>query len=277
MKLRKALDKAKKAREENVVAMPQAAAVPAPEIKEPRREGVSPVYSQSRSVAVDPQRAAANRCVGIQPNAPETESYKVLRTKILHRIRGNGWNTIMITSTQPGEGKTLTSVNLAFTFAREYNQTVLLVDGDLKRQGINQCLGLNSDVGLIDYLVDDVPLEELIIWPGIDKLSLISGGRTITESSELLGSPKMKTLVREMKTRYDNRYILFDLPPVLSGADALAFAPLVDCIVMVVEAGRTSRRDLQKALEGIPKEKFIGFVLNRQKFSKKDKYKYYYG
>ena len=77
----------------------------------------------------------------------------------------------------------------------------------------------------------------MIVWPGIEKMTLISGGKTISDSAELLNSPKMKALVQEVKLRYADRYIIFDTPPILGWADAITFAPLVDCILMVVEEG----------------------------------------
>jgi non-specific protein-tyrosine kinase len=141
---------------------------------------------------------------------------------------------------------------------------VLLVDADLMRQNVHKYLGFPSDRGLIDYLVNDQPLKDFIVWPGIDKLTLISGGRTIHDSSELLGSPRMKALINEMKTRYPDRYVFFDVPPVLGGADAIVLAPLVDCVIMVVAEGRTSIHDIKKALQFLPREKFLGYVLNRQ-------------
>jgi non-specific protein-tyrosine kinase len=122
---------------------------------------------------------------------------------------------------------------------------------------------------LADYLLDDRPIHELIVWPGVDSLTLISGGRTIRDSAELIASPKMKTLVAEMKTRYDDRYVFFDVPPLLESADAFTFAPFVDSILMVVEADRTPINDVKKALELLPQEKFLGFVLNRHKAAAK--------
>ena len=91
-----------------------------------------------------------------------------------------------------------------------------MVDCDFRQQQIHRYLGLESDKGIVDYLLDGVPLKDLIIWPKIDKLTLISGGRTVSESAELLGSQRMKDLVVEMKTRYGDRYVIFDVPPVLS-------------------------------------------------------------
>jgi len=117
----------------------------------------------------------------------------------------------------------------------------------------------------MSFSLNGCALKDLIIWPNIDKLTLISGGKTIVNATELLGSPKMKSLVQEIKHRYNDRYVIFDVPPILSSADAIAFAPLVDCILMVVEEGRTSVKDVKKALEMIPAEKFMGYVLNRRK------------
>jgi len=236
-------------------------------------EWSSPVYSECKNVELDLDQLARNRCVSIFSDVPEAEYYKILRTTIQHLTKEKGWNTIMITSVQSGEGKTLTAINLAVSFAKEFNQTVLLVDCDLKRQSIHRYLSFSFDKGIVDYLMNDCSLKDLIVWPGIEKLTLISGGKTIANSAELLGSPKMKAFVKEIKNRYDDRYIIFDTPPVLGLADTIAFAPLVDGILIVVEAGRTPIEDIKKAYEMIPSEKFLGFVLNRQKGSGR---KYYY-
>jgi len=225
----------------------------------------SPNYSKSRTVKLNMGTLANNRCVAIFPYARETDVYKVLRSQILRLTKEKGGNTIMITSALPGEGKTLTAINLSFTFAKLFDQTVLLVDGDLRRQGIHKYLGFESDRGLADYLVDKRPVSDIITWPGIDKLTVISGGKSIQESTELLGTSRMIDLVREMKTRYPDRYVFFDVPPILSRADTLAFVPLVDYIIIVVRAGTTPMNDVKKALELIPQEKVLGFVLNRYK------------
>lgn len=265
MKLRKALDKAKKERQDVEASLD----VDEPPIQESVQEKEKadwscPVYSESKTVKLDFDELLENRCICISPEACELNSYKILRTQIQQRTKEKGWNTVMITSVGAGEGKTVTSINLAITFAREFHQTVLLVDGDLKHQSIHNFLGYSSNTGLVDYLVEDKSLADLIIWPSIEKMTVISGGRTVQDSTELLNSPRMKALVDEMKNRYEDRYILFDVPPLLGGADAITFAPLVDCIIIVIEAGKTSMADIKKALDLIPEEKFLGFVLNRQ-------------
>lgn len=293
-KLRKALEKAKQERqdEQEAVAGQEAAtgqeaiagpaaptapgAVTAPEIvsKEaaPPADAtasnmgkLSPVYGQSRSHELNHAILADNHCLSLFSDPFEIESYKMLRTQIMQRTRPHGWNTIMITSALPGEGKTLTAVNLALTFAKEFNHTVLLVDCDLRQQSVHKVMGIESKLGLIDALMDNRPLQELIVWPGVEKLTLISGERTISDTSEVLSSMKMKALVNEIKSRYQDRYVFFDLPPVLSVTDAVAFAPLVDAALMVVRAEKTSLPDVKKAVALLPKEKFLGFVLNGYK------------
>ena len=238
----------------------------------------SPVCKESRCVELDYEILGKNHCVCFSSDAPELTYYKLLRTQIMQRCKSNGWNTIMITSALPGEGKTLTAINLAATFAKAYGQTAILIDADLQRQSVHQYLGISSNVGLADYLRNDVALKDIIIWLGREELNIISGGNALLDSAELISSPKMAELVADMKTRFADRYIFFDLPPLLVEPDALAFAPLVDCIIMVIRP-KTSFNALQKSLEMIPEEKFLGFVLNGAEPSNDDYYRlsYRYG
>jgi len=275
MDLKVSIDQVKKLRLHTDSPLPAASTGQEPQ---PETPGCSaPVYRECRTVALDPDTLLKNHCVGFFPAAPELSHYKLLRTQIVHRCRPHNWNTIMITSAMPGEGKTVTAINLAATFAQAYGQTALLIDCDLQSQLVHQYLGVSSSMGLADYLQNDMPLKDIILWPGVENLTFISGGDPMHNSAELISSPAMAELVAEMKTRYPDRYLLFDLPPLLFGADALAFAPLVDCILLVVQP-RTSFDDLQRALDLIPKEKFLGFVLNRVEASSDDYYyRYRYG
>jgi non-specific protein-tyrosine kinase len=276
MNLRKALDRAEKEREPKGDVGDAIAAKDAPT---DGSEWQSPVYSESRTVTIDIPTAVKNHCVALSSDFVEIDYYKVLRTQLRHLGRQKEWNTVMVTSATPAEGKTVTAVNLAATFAREYNQTVLLVDADLRMQMIHRYLGYNSRLGLLDYLEEKAAMKDVITWPGIEKFTIISGERVVEESSELIGSPRMQSLMADLKHRYEDRFIIFDAPPILGVADALAFAPLVDCIVIVVGAGVTRRQDLKQALELLPQEKIAGFVLNRFKGPNRlyDKYGYRYG
>ena len=223
----------------------------------------SPVYSRSCHKVIDPKILSENRCIGIFSDLSETGSYKMLRTQVHQRMEAMGWKTVMVTSPRSGEGKTLTAINLSLVFAKEYSRTVLLVDSNLKKQDIHAYLGICSDQGLGDYLEAGRDLAELIVWPGIEKFTFISGGQPVQNTTELMGSPRMKALVPELKERYQDRYIIFDVPALLEGADALAFLPLVDGVIVVIQAGTTSKNDIIRGLSLIPREKMLGFVLNK--------------
>ncbi|GAB6907120.1 Protein tyrosine kinase (fragment) [Desulfosarcina cetonica] len=265
MNLKKALNKTKQERESHGGRGGSSSPAASPSFPAARSgsDWHAPVYSESKTVSIDLDTAVRNHCVALSADFTEVDYYKVLRTQLRQIGKEKTWNTIMVTSVAPGEGKTVTAINLAATFAREYNQTVLLVDADLRRQSIHRYLGYPSSSGLRDYLEERAPMNDIITWPGIEKFTVISGGQPVEESAELMGSPRMQTLVAELKSRYADRYVIFDVPPVMGGADALAFAPLVDCIIIVVGVGITLRQDLTKALEMLPQEKMAGFVLNR--------------
>ena len=258
MKLRKALDKAKNAREGSLSAD---AAGFAPVS---RGDWQPPKYNQSRKFTIDPLVVEKNRGVCINPNSEEIERYKILRTRIHHQAKSRQMKTIMVSSPNPHEGKTVTCINMGLAFARDMKQTVLLVDCDFKGQDIHRYLGIQSQLSLIDYFLDKIPVNELIIWPGIEKLTLISGDRVVYDSSELLSSEMMGNLVKEMGERYEDRYVFFDSPPVLERSEAISIAPMMDGIIMVIEAGKTSKKDVLKAVSLLPQEKFLGFVLNKQ-------------
>jgi protein-tyrosine kinase len=223
-------------------------------------------YHVTRTVAVDHETMRRNRLIvgGGEAEAAAMEGYKMLRTHILQRTREEGHNTLMITGPLPGEGKTVTSINLAISIAQEMNQTVLLVDADLRAPSVHQYFGLPEGEGLVDYLTAGVPISELLVHPeGLDKLVLLPGGKPAAQAPELINSPLMRDLVQELKHFYPNRYVLFDLPPLLTYADALAFAPLVDGIIVVVEAGKTAREDIERCREKLEKFNLLGFVLNK--------------
>ncbi len=266
MEIKKTIQRLKKENNAVPAAAPVSetpALVPPDECRPQMRPGwYSPDYCRSRKVALDPHWLAENRIFSEVADSADADTYKVLKTQIQQRTMDKGWNSIMVTSPGLGEGKTLTAINLAMAFAKDFDRTVLLVDCDLKCQKIHKYLGIDGEVGLIDYLLNDRPLSELIVWPGIEKLTLMSGGQPIDESTELLGSPRMRQLVEEMKTRYENRYIIYDVPPLLNRSDTLAFAPLVDGIVVVVKHGITALPDINQALALIPRGKIVGFVLN---------------
>lgn len=223
-------------------------------------------YTFTRTVPVDLEVLRRNRIL-VGQEAGESlaaEGYRVLRTHLLHQTTDESRNTLMITGPQSGEGKTLTAINLTISISKEINHTVLLVDADLRSPSITHYFGLPKQPGLVDYLIDGVPLPELLIHPqGLSKLVILPAGRPILHAAELLNSPRMRDLVQELKHFYTNRYVIFDLPPLLNCADALTFAPLMDGILLVIEAGKTAKEDIERCQEMLKKFRFLGFVLNK--------------
>jgi capsular exopolysaccharide synthesis family protein len=187
----------------------------------------------------------------------------------------NQWNSLAITSPNEGCGKTLTSINLAINLAREVNHTVLLVDLDLRRPSIQSYFFEKKQPGISEYLDNDMELSEILFNPGIERLVILPGNKPFANSSEMLSSPKMVQLVKELKNRYPNRIVIFDMPPLLLCDDVIAFLPYIDAIMMVVEEGGTRKDDLKRAYELVKNENMIGTVINKSK-EKRQSYGYYY-
>lgn len=221
-------------------------------------------YTRTRSLTVPLPVLREHRVMAANKYGPFIDAYKILRTQVMQRLRENGWNVVGVTSPGHGEGKTLTAVNLAVSLAMDTTQTVLLVDSDLQDPTVHQVFGLQNCLGLADYLLDDQPVEDLLIHPGIGRFVLLPGGRALSNSTEILTSPKMLALVEELKHRYPSRVVVFDLPPLLHTADVLAFSPYTDALLMVVEEGKTTGEELQRALALIKGSRpVLGTVLNK--------------
>jgi protein-tyrosine kinase len=221
------------------------------------------VYTQTRQLDVDPDYLRRNRVIsGL--NDPVGEPYKILRTKVLQRMRANNWRTLAITSPTEGCGKTLTSINLAISIAREVNQTVLLVDLDLKRPQIQRYFTQEHLPGISDYLTRETPVSELLFnVKGVERLVVLPGHASVTHSSEMLSSPRMISLIEEMKSRYPSRLVLLDMPPVLANDDVLAFSPHVDAVLLVAVDGETDKDELRRATALLDKMNILGITLNK--------------
>jgi len=222
------------------------------------------VYSRTRSLDIPLAVLRQRRVMAAYDKGPFVDAYKILRTQVMHRLREHDWNVLGVTSPGHGEGKTLTAVNLAISLAMDTTQTVLLVDANLRSPSIHEVFGLKDCPGLADYLLDNQPVEDLLVHPGIGRFVLLPGGRAMSNSTELLTSPKMLTLVEECKHRYPSRIVIFDLPPLLHTADVLAFSPYTDALLLVVEEGNTTAEELQRALSLVKNScPVLGTVLNK--------------
>lgn len=220
-------------------------------------------YTKTRVVEVPEKVLRDNRLIAAIPKHEVRDSYRMLRTRVLQSLRGNNWNSLAVTGPASGCGKTLTAINLAISLSHEVTQTVLLIDLDLRNPSISGYFDYTPEYGIGDYLFDDVPVSEIMFSPGMDGLVVIPGREVVHNSSELLRSPKMLKLVEELKSRYPDRLLIVDLPPILAADDALAFSPYVDAMLLVVENGSTKKGHLQRSLEVMAGTNIIGTVLNR--------------
>lgn len=221
-------------------------------------------YSQTRMQQVPYDLLREQRVITAQETGASADAYRMLRTQVLQRLNENNWNSLAVTSPGNSEGKTLTAINLAISLAQEVTCTVLLVDADLRHPSVHSYFGLSPEKGLGDYLTGDISLSDLLINPaGIERFVILPGGIPLANSGEMLNSPKMKQLVEELKERYRSRIILFDLPPLLSSADALAFSPYVDAALLVIEEGKSRADEIQRSAELLQNTRLIGTVLNK--------------
>lgn len=268
-KIEKALERARKKRLAGEGGTHSPVAVEAPRLQEP-------AYTCTKVISLDGGRLEKHRLMTLLDDPEATDCYNLLRTQVLEKTRKKVHNTIVVTSVLDGEGKTVTAINLAVSMAREVKQTVLLVDTDLRNPKVHHYLGCRVDKGLSDYLLNDVPIAELLINPGLAKLVVLPMGKRLPGSTDILSSPKMENLVAELKHRYPERYVIFDCPPVLTAPDTLIFSSYVDGVILVVEAGKTRRDQIHKAVELLEGRNILGVVMNKLREAGKTYYYHYY-
>ena len=220
-------------------------------------------YTQTQTQELDQEGLIQRRIVAQQKYSPEASVFKMLRTKVLKQLRDNHWNSFGVTAATQGAGKSMVSTNLAIAIAMEVNQTVLLVDMDLKYPKIAEYLGIDVKKGLRDYLESDIPLSEILINPGIERLVVLPGRGEAVGSSEMISGPKMLEMVKEIRSRYKSRIIIFDLPPVLSADDVLASTGYYDAVLVIVEEGGNSPDEVKKAIQMLSGVNLLGTVLNK--------------
>jgi protein-tyrosine kinase len=228
-------------------------------------------YSQTKVQAISHDVLRDNKLFALFSKYKVNDQIKTLRTQVLKKLDKIGGATLMITSANPGEGKTFTSINLGISIAQEINRTVLIVDADLKNPAKNHYdfatdfFSIHAETGLADVLLGNIKLNEALINPGIEKLTILPGGYYLHNSAELLGSPQMELLVKEIKTRYKDRIIIFDTPAILTCADPIQLSKFVESVLFVVEEEKTSAEDIRQAMKLLSDINIIGMILNKSK------------
>ena len=254
--LRKAADESGSARSIRPVTMPASGA------RSKRRSVGKIVYEKTRTVEVSRQTLERRRVIAGLSRHPQADAYRILRTQVLRRLEHDQGTSLGILSANSGDGKSLTAVNLAVSIAMVPTHTVLLVDLDLRRPSIHDYFGFAPEPGVSDYLLGKKAIADCLVHPGIERLTILSAGRGLKYSSEALASPRMLSLVNELKGRYRDRLVIFDLPPLLSSDDALVLLPHIDAHLLVVRDGKTQAGEAQRCLHMLESHTCIGTVLN---------------
>jgi exopolysaccharide/PEP-CTERM locus tyrosine autokinase len=217
---------------------------------------------------------------------PLLEDFRIIKRPLLQRAFGesmpgdNPGNLIMITSSLPGEGKTYTAINLAMSIAMELDHTVLLVDADVARPSVLRTLGLPNQRGLMDILVDDkLDMADVMLRTNVDTLSILPAGTSTPRATELLASSTMSNLVNEIASRYPDRIVIFDSPPLLLTSESRVLASHMGQIVMVVEAQTTTQHAVKEALSQLEGLKNVNLIYNKTRDLPgiEETYDYHYG
>lgn len=196
------------------------------------------------------------------PSSPLAENFRLLRTQVLYPASGKAYKKILITSSVPGSGKSFVCANLAISLAQGLDQHALMVDCDLRRSRLASLFNCQNSRGLVNYLQDGEDLGRLIVKTGMRKLSVLPSGPHPANPAELLGSAKVERMFAELESRYDDRFILIDTPPMLAASETAVLAKHVDGIILVVRWGLGGRGPVKHMLEALGQEKIIGVVFN---------------
>lgn len=230
-------------------------------------------YNKTTVIKLDQSSLERNRIVSHAKNNLYSGVFDSLRTKVLHKMEENSWKSIAVVSPTPASGKTFVSINLAISIAHQPQKTAILLDLDLRRPKIANYLGLNVAQSMNDYLQGNAKLEDLMISPGIARLVVVPTMRPVAKSSEVLSSSKVINLIQELRDRYESRIVIFDAPPILNSDDAMVLLPQVDCFLLVIANGMSTKAEIEEAMHYLPQEKLLGVVFNKADIETRE---YYY-
>lgn len=208
------------------------------------------------------------------PFSKSAEAFRAIRTRIhFARPKPNKIKTLIITSSSPSEGKSTTAINLSEIFAQSGKKT-LLVDCDLRKPTTHKVFNVEKIPGLVDYLIETVPIERIIIPTSITNLYLVTAGSHSQNPAEVLDSNEMETFVEKIKADFD--FVIFDSPPILAVTDSEILSRMMDASILVAGSNEANREMLKKAAQLLSDDKnsFLGVVLNKFKFNLG--YGYYY-
>ena len=220
-------------------------------------------YEHTKTIGLDHAWLEKHRVVALNKNERASWTFDLLRTQVMQKMEERGWRTLGVVSPTPEAGKSVVSINLAMSIARQSHKTALLVDFDLRRPKVGEYLGLPMEKSLNEYFSGQASLAEIMVNPEIPRFVVLPTGRPVPKSAELLSSPQTQSLINELRDRYDSRIIIFDLPPVLSADDAIAVLPMIDCVLLVVGNGMSKPVEIEETMRYLNPFNLLGMVLNK--------------
>lgn len=233
----------------------------------PRVEQAPVDYPKLERVAFDHEECSKRKVLVTEQQLGEmgqaAAAIRQLRSRVLHRMRGGNWSCIGITSSGPGEGKTLTAVNLAISMAREEQRDVFLLDLDMRNPSVFESLGAQPPVPLSQFFTESLVPEQVLFATEFERLVLAGNRDAVKNASELLASPKLDELLAYIRRRSPGAAIVIDLPPTISTDEALVVAPRTDALFLVVCEGKTRRDGLTRAINLLGDFTMAGIIMNR--------------
>jgi len=226
---------------------------------------LGPTHGQpSNAVELDPAHLQAKRIVSYDGKDPRSRPFDILRTEVLRSMDLKGWRTLAITSPTPDCGKTLTAINLALSMARQPERQVCLIDLDLRKAQVGASLGLTRQEGVLGIIEGRLELDSAMIRARIDnsRLDVLPTSSSLS-SSDLVSSSAMKGLLQDVLEFPQSRIVILDLPPLLSGDDAISLLPHVDCVLLVAAVGTSKVAEIEECNKYLQTTDVVRFVLNK--------------
>lgn len=261
-------------------SIPNAAPVSRPEEKHPLTqieisdETKTTKLPGIRTVDIDVRRLEKKRIVSKSMNDANHIAFNLLRTRVRQALSDHKWKSLAITSPTAGCGKTMVTLNLAFSLSRDPGLKTVVVDLDLKKSSVARTLGIEPDRSIAQYLLGRADAVDCFVQTDPNLILGLNSGHT-PASAELLQAPRMLDLFEFIDTVLKPEVILFDLPPMRSGDDALGFLPRVDSALLVVAAGTTTTAEVDECeFQMSELDKLLGVVLNKCEDSNSEDYYY---
>jgi protein-tyrosine kinase len=204
-----------------------------------------------------------HRIVTLDPGNPYRREFDLLRTQVLQKMQEHGWRTLAVTSPSVKSGKTMVAVNLALSVALHPSRSALLVDCDLRRPQVAASLGLPQGASFDEVLAGEAQLGDAIVQAGIPKFQVLPTHRKVAGAAEVLASEGVGRLISMLRECDPERVIIFDLPPVTAVDDVIAILPRVDCVLLVVGSGSSSKREIEESQRHLARSNLLGVVVNK--------------